>query len=183
MSKAFRWVTVGVRGQRLGSLPAAVLSAAVQLRLTARKQPVCARMIQKKLDGGFDVMHEVRRLCVWRRGQILQDGFIILGQPEGHVIVWCPSARLDFHELSAGVIHFNHLSTREGASGSELLRWSSMCERGWKHVTCLNIHTYPIHHGPMNPVFDDVIHVCDAARLQVNLLRLLLKGSQNAKAE
>lgn len=141
MSKAFRWVTVGVRGQRLGSLPAAVLSAAVQLRLTARKQPVCARMIQKKLDGGFDVMHEVWRLCVWRRGQILQDGFIILGQPEGHVIVRCPSARLDFHELSAGVIHFNHLSTREGASGSELLRWSSMCERSWKHVTCLNIHT------------------------------------------
>lgn len=73
MSKAFRWVTVGVRGQRLGSLPAAVLSAVVQLRLTARKQPVCARMIQKKLDGGFDVMNEVRRLCVWRRGQILTD--------------------------------------------------------------------------------------------------------------
>lgn len=72
-SKAFSWVSVGQRSavSVSDSLPAALLGAAVELRLSARKQPVCARMIQQEPDGGFDVLDEVRRFCVRGRGQKL----------------------------------------------------------------------------------------------------------------
>lgn len=53
-------------------LPLARFCPAVELRLTSREEAVAVGVLQKESDGGFDVMHKVRRLSHRRRGEVLE---------------------------------------------------------------------------------------------------------------
>lgn len=119
--------------------------------------------------------------CGWLHlgtgGQVLQEKFVVLGQPQVHATQWVVVEGADAQHAQAGVVDVQHvLGAREAACLAQGQFGSFVGERGWKDLARPNVHAHPVDDGPVPLVPHDCVEVYDARLGQVHFQRLLVKG-------